>query len=29
MGGDFKDPNLDLPHRLEDLHNIDNADLDL
>ena len=29
MGGDFKDPNLDLPHRLEDLHNIDNGDLDL
>lgn len=29
MGGDLKDPNLDLPHRLEDLTNIDDTDLDL
>jgi hypothetical protein len=29
MGGDLKDPNLDLPHRLEDLPNIDDTDLDL
>lgn len=29
MGGDFKDPNLDLPHRLEDLPNIDDTDLHL
>ncbi|KZL91107.1 hypothetical protein [Clostridium magnum] len=29
IGGDFKDPNLDLPHRLEDLPNIDDTDLHL
>lgn len=29
MGGDFKDPNLDLPHRLVDLTHIDDMDLDL
>jgi len=29
MGGDLKDPNLDLPHRLEDLPNIDDRDLNL
>ncbi|MCT8975572.1 hypothetical protein N4T77_03060 [Clostridium sp. CX1] len=29
MGGDFKVPNLDLPHRLKDLTHIDDIDLDL
>lgn len=29
MGGDLKDPNLDLPHRLEDLPNINDTDLNL
>lgn len=29
LGGDFKDPNLDLPHRLVDLTHIDDMDLDL
>lgn len=29
MGGDLKSPNLDLPHRLEDLPNIDDTDLHL
>lgn len=28
MGGDFNDPNLDLPHRLEDI-SLDGRDLDL